>query len=356
MFEIKSSDGYPVSSSSNNSFQQLNTSINLNEKNSGSYEIVFVKHVKIGGSAYIAGLREGDRPICINNIPLSDKSYSDIISIIEQSGLVLELKVIASSSSSLSSIPFLDQSQLKLNRIAEKPSTFQHYEQSTATRGGTSSPIRRQANFTSDYSTLGLTPNSNLASAEPLTNRTHRNTIGLGSLGMSALFYSFLKNNARGTGSPADSGYESRIDNSGMANRTSSLYQETEKNSPNKSLPLAQLKLKNLQEVIAKSYSKEELSKYGIMVPNVQSPSVAQNKENLNRAQYYNYSNSGSIDNPIDSKFNQKYINYNAPPLSTKGRNFFFNSKASVQFFHSLESQFFSKRKRVLIKHKRKTA
>ena len=46
-------------------------------------DIVFVKHVRVGGAAYLGGLREGDRLISINNISLNDKSYSDIILIIE---------------------------------------------------------------------------------------------------------------------------------------------------------------------------------------------------------------------------------------------------------------------------------
>ena len=46
-------------------------------------EIVFVKHVKYESVAYLAGLREGDRPIFINGISLMDKSYQAIINLIE---------------------------------------------------------------------------------------------------------------------------------------------------------------------------------------------------------------------------------------------------------------------------------
>ena len=46
-------------------------------------EVVFVKHVKEGCSAYIAGLREGDCPISVDNVLLNDKSYSAVVSLIE---------------------------------------------------------------------------------------------------------------------------------------------------------------------------------------------------------------------------------------------------------------------------------
>lgn len=262
------------------------------------------------------------------------KIFQILINAYFDSGLVLELKVIASTSSSASSKPYLDpsQNQVKIDQTPEKLSNLQNYENSTnsVARGSTSSPLGystnrsllSNSNFSGNYTTSNSTPNSSLISTAPLNNRQNRNTIGLGPLGMSALFYSFLKNNTKGVGPAADSGYESRMDNSAKINRASTLYQETDKNSTNKSMPLAQLKLKNLQEVIAKTYSKEEFSNYGIMVPNVQSTNLTQNKENSNKIQFSNYSNSGSIDNPIDSKMNQKYINYNATPLSTKGMKF----------------------------------
>ena len=46
-------------------------------------EVVFVKHVKFDSVAYLAGLREGDRPIYINGTSLLDKTYLQIISLIE---------------------------------------------------------------------------------------------------------------------------------------------------------------------------------------------------------------------------------------------------------------------------------
>ncbi|CAF1017081.1 unnamed protein product, partial [Brachionus calyciflorus] len=46
--------GSLLSSSSNSSFQQSKSNTNPNENNLNSYEIVFVKHVKVGGAAYIA--------------------------------------------------------------------------------------------------------------------------------------------------------------------------------------------------------------------------------------------------------------------------------------------------------------
>lgn len=54
-----------------------------NDYSKGSSETVFVKHVKDGGPAYLAGLREGDCPVSINNVPLGDKQYTNVIPIIE---------------------------------------------------------------------------------------------------------------------------------------------------------------------------------------------------------------------------------------------------------------------------------
>ena len=70
----------------------------------GQLESVFVKHVRVNGPAYLAGkisiseyhfiiqiliefvqlgLREGDRLVSINKIQLIDKSYQDIILLVE---------------------------------------------------------------------------------------------------------------------------------------------------------------------------------------------------------------------------------------------------------------------------------
>ena len=57
-------------SSNNNKLQQLG-------------EVIYAKHVKEGSSAYLAGLREGDRLISVNNVSLDDKGYSKIVSLIE---------------------------------------------------------------------------------------------------------------------------------------------------------------------------------------------------------------------------------------------------------------------------------
>ena len=54
-----------------------------NEEDLVPIEIVFVKHVKSESVAYLAGLREGDRPIYINGTSLIDKTYLQIISLIE---------------------------------------------------------------------------------------------------------------------------------------------------------------------------------------------------------------------------------------------------------------------------------
>ena len=58
-------------------------SSSVEAKNSQQTEIVYVKHVKEGGPAYLAGLREGDCPISIDNVPLGDKPYTNIVPIIE---------------------------------------------------------------------------------------------------------------------------------------------------------------------------------------------------------------------------------------------------------------------------------
>ena len=62
-----------------------------NEDDLVPIEIVFVKHVKIESVAYLAGLREGDRPIYINGISLIDKTYLQIISLIENRWIYLLL-------------------------------------------------------------------------------------------------------------------------------------------------------------------------------------------------------------------------------------------------------------------------
>jgi hypothetical protein len=54
-------------------------------------EVVFVKHVKFDSVAYLAGLREGDRPIYINGTSLLDKTYLQIISLIENRYLFIFL-------------------------------------------------------------------------------------------------------------------------------------------------------------------------------------------------------------------------------------------------------------------------
>lgn len=78
----------------------------MNKTSSGASsqtEVVYVKHVRANGPAFVGGLREGfiyfvtqtksenlsiynltgDRPITINNVSLLDKKYIDVISMIE---------------------------------------------------------------------------------------------------------------------------------------------------------------------------------------------------------------------------------------------------------------------------------
>lgn len=45
--------------------------------------MVYVKHVRAKGPAFLGGLREGDRPISINSVSLLDKKYADVIPMIE---------------------------------------------------------------------------------------------------------------------------------------------------------------------------------------------------------------------------------------------------------------------------------
>jgi len=110
-------------STSTSSFQsRSNPKSTGSNKNNKPIEIVFVKHVRFGGAAYIAGLREGDRPISINNIRLDDKTYPDIIELIENSGKQLDLIVIpslnaiesTSSSTATTSSPSSTKSSLLL--------------------------------------------------------------------------------------------------------------------------------------------------------------------------------------------------------------------------------------------------
>jgi len=62
---------------------QINESKIANKSPNQSSEVIYAKHVKEGGSAYLAGLREGDRLISVNNVSLDDKGYSTIVSLIE---------------------------------------------------------------------------------------------------------------------------------------------------------------------------------------------------------------------------------------------------------------------------------
>ncbi|CAF0950301.1 unnamed protein product, partial [Brachionus calyciflorus] len=244
-------------------------------------------------------------------------------------GMILKQKieVIASSSTSTSLQTYPEQTKNSFVSNSEKI----NFDIQPVTRSPNSNS---QFNFTNDnqigiQSSLNSTQNFSSLSDSQRT-KTNRNTVGLASIGMSALFYSLLKNNAaKHTGSPVDSGYDSRHDStfntsSILSNKTSpNLYQapQMEKfNSNSNQTNLAQIKLKNLQEAIARNYSKEEFSNYGIVIPNSTNTQMntsksfsSNDKENLNnsRQMFNNYNNSGSIDNPNS----QKLTNYST--LST---------------------------------------
>ena len=75
-------------STTNNNNAKSNTSSNNQNNNSTitpkhSSEVVYVKHVKEGTTAYLAGLREGDRPLSVDNVPINDKPYTAIVQLIE---------------------------------------------------------------------------------------------------------------------------------------------------------------------------------------------------------------------------------------------------------------------------------
>lgn len=57
-------------------------------------DTIFVKHVSEGSPAKQAGLQRGDRIIAVNRIPVADKSYSQVVHLIQRSPEYLHLLVV----------------------------------------------------------------------------------------------------------------------------------------------------------------------------------------------------------------------------------------------------------------------
>ncbi|XP_056007298.1 rho GTPase-activating protein 21-like isoform X7 [Ostrea edulis] len=57
-------------------------------------DTIFVKNVRTYSPAYDAGLKTGDRVITVNNQPVSQKSYAQVIGLIQQSEGILKLEVL----------------------------------------------------------------------------------------------------------------------------------------------------------------------------------------------------------------------------------------------------------------------
>lgn len=53
-----------------------------------------MKHVSEGSPAKLAGLQRGDRIIAVNRIPVADKSYSQVVHLIQRSPDYLHLLVV----------------------------------------------------------------------------------------------------------------------------------------------------------------------------------------------------------------------------------------------------------------------
>lgn len=46
-------------------------------------DTIFVKHVKEGGPAHLAGLHTGDRIVSVNDEPVTGKTYPQVIALIQ---------------------------------------------------------------------------------------------------------------------------------------------------------------------------------------------------------------------------------------------------------------------------------
>lgn len=57
-------------------------------------DTIFVKNVKDRGPAKLAGLQRGDRLIRVNNVLVTDKSYAQVVQLIQNSPDYLHLLVV----------------------------------------------------------------------------------------------------------------------------------------------------------------------------------------------------------------------------------------------------------------------
>jgi len=53
------------------------------DENLQSVDTIFVKEVRLDSPAYIAGLRQGDRILSVNNQSIYGKTYAQVIAIIQ---------------------------------------------------------------------------------------------------------------------------------------------------------------------------------------------------------------------------------------------------------------------------------
>lgn len=70
-------------------------------------DTIFVKHVKDRSPAKLAGLQCGDRLVAINRIPVTDKSYSQVIHLIQNSPDYLHLLVVPKEEDILQRVSYL---------------------------------------------------------------------------------------------------------------------------------------------------------------------------------------------------------------------------------------------------------
>lgn len=57
-------------------------------------DTIFVKHVSEGSPAAHAGLQHGDRILAVNAIPVADKTYQEVVKLIQRSPRYLQLWVV----------------------------------------------------------------------------------------------------------------------------------------------------------------------------------------------------------------------------------------------------------------------
>lgn len=75
-------------------------------------DTIFVKNVAEGSAAKQAGLQKGDRVIAVNGIPVADKSYSQVVRLIQRSPDYLHLLVVPKEDDVLQQVDFFHISNL----------------------------------------------------------------------------------------------------------------------------------------------------------------------------------------------------------------------------------------------------